>query len=405
MKPRFTADFFRGNRARLKALCPDITPMIVTANGLLQRNSDSTFPFRQDSNFWYLTGIDDPDVILVIDDSKEYLIVPEQSDYQHAFDGTIEYKALSKCSGIDNVIGTQEGWKSLTSTIKKAKKVALLAAPPAYIDIYGMYTNPARRRVTDKIQRVNPGIELLDLRSYISRLRAIKQPIELRTLQEAVDLTITAVKKATNKLSKLEYEYELEAEIVQHFLRAGAYPAWKPIVAAGLNGTILHYIANRSTLKDGDLIYVDVGAEISHYTSDITRTYSIGDRLSQRQENIWEAVKEVQDYALTLLRPGVIIKEYEKQVELFMGEKLRALGLIDTIEHETVRRYYPHATSHFLGLDAHDVGDYDQPLEPNMVLTVEPGIYIPAEKIGIRIEDDILITQKGCLNLSAALAR
>src|SRR5207249_1904686 len=149
---------------------------------------------------------------------------------------------------------------------------------------------------------------------------------------------------------------------------------------------------------------VDIGAEVEHYASDITRTHSIGTP-SRRQRAVHEAVLEVQKYGFSLLRPGVLMREYEESIEHFMGEKLRELGLIKTITHENVRTFYPHATSHFLGLNVHDIGDYDRPLEPGVVLTVEPGIYIAEEGIGIRIEDDVLITETGIKVLSDKLSR
>lgn len=401
----FTADFFIGNRQRLRKLFTGTAPIILTANGLLQRNADSAFPFRQDSSFWYLTGLDEGDLVLVIDKNREYLIAPEQSEYQHAFDGTLDYTAITKRSGIEQVIGGKEGWRLLSTRLKKVKHVSTLAASPALVEPYGIYTNPARHQLIKKMQAINPDLELLDLRPHLVRMRAVKQPLELEAMRASIDLTISAIKQALKRLPRATYEYELEAEIVHHFLRAGAEPAWKPLIAAGANATVLHYMANNSKLVSGELLYIDVGAEVSHYAADITRTYSIGGKPSRRQQEVIKAVKDVQDYALSLVKPGIVLKKYEKQVEQFMGEKLRELGLIKTTDHKTVRHYYPHGTSHFLGLDVHDVGDYDKPLEPSMVITVEPGIYIPEEGIGVRIEDDVLITPDGHENLSAALPR
>ena len=152
------------------------------------------------------------------------------------------------------------------------------------------------------------------------------------------------------------------------------------------------------------LVLLDVGAESSQYAADISRTYAIGEP-TKRQQQIHEAVIEVQDYAFGLLKPGVMLAEYEKQVTHFMGEKLRSLGLIKNVEDDEIRKYFPHATSHFLGYDVHDVGDYSRPLEPGVVMTVEPGIYIPEEGIGVRIEDDVLITTTGIEILTEQLPR
>ena len=170
-------------------------------------------------------------------------------------------------------------------------------------------------------------------------------------------------------------------------------------MASDLNATTIHYTDNNEPLKNKNFILIDGGAEVENYVADISRTYFIKTP-TKRQKAVYTAVKEVQEYAINLLGPGVILKNYEKLVEAYMGEKLRELGLIKTISSENVRKFFPHGTTHFLGLDAHDSGDYERPLEPGMVLTVEPGIYIPKEKIGIRIEDDFLVTEDGLKNLS-----
>jgi Xaa-Pro aminopeptidase len=197
----------------------------------------------------------------------------------------------------------------------------------------------------------------------------------------------------------------LEAEIGYGFRKRGAeHHAFAPIVAGGRRACTLHNVANNAPLSADELIVVDVGAEVEHYAADITRTISPSTP-SRRQQTVYAAVLETQAYAMELLKPGVLLREYEHQVELFLGEKLRELGLIKTIDHENVRRFCPHATSHFLGLNVHDVGDYERPLEAGVVLTVEPGIYIPEESIGIRIEDDVLITGNGIKNLSRKLPR
>jgi Xaa-Pro aminopeptidase len=166
----------------------------------------------------------------------------------------------------------------------------------------------------------------------------------------------------------------------------------------------LHNTANEAPLSADELIVADVGAEVEHYAADLTRTISLRPP-TRRQQAVHAAVLEAQEYAMSLLKPDVMLREYEQQIEHFLGEKLRELGLIKTITHENVRAFCPHATSHFLGLNVHDIGDYDRPLEPGIVLTVEPGIYIPDESIGVRIEDDILITEKGVKNFSRKLSR
>jgi Xaa-Pro aminopeptidase len=408
MESKFTSEFFAGNRDKLRKLFTGKAPIAVTANGLLQRGGDSAFPFQQDASFWYLTGIDEPDMVLVMDKDKEYLIVPELSDYQNIFDGRIDPEELTRRSGVQAILNAKDGWKQLGARLGKVKHVATLAANPVYVEAYGLYTNPARRALIRRLKDQNDGLELLDVRQHLTRLRMVKQPVELDVLQRAIDTTIASLKEVTKpkRLSQYAYEYELEADISRGFRRRGARGhGFAPIVASGARACTLHSVANDGALAASELVVVDVGAEVEHYTADITRTVSLGGKPSRRQQAVYAAVQEAQDYALNLLKPGVYLKEYEKEVEQFMGEKLRELGLIKTIEHDNVRKYFPHATSHFLGLDAHDVGDYERPLEQGVVLTCEPGIYILEEALGVRLEDDVLITAEGCQILSGRLPR
>jgi Xaa-Pro aminopeptidase len=408
MESTFTAEFFSGNRQRLRDMFTGKAPIVLTANGQLQRGGDSTFPFQQDASFWYLTGLNQPDVLLVMDKDKEYLIVPELSDYQNIFDGRIDTAEFTRQSGIQTILSAKDGWKQLSARLKKVKHIATLAASPQYVETYGLYTNPARRQLIKKLKAENDELELLDLREHLSRLRMIKQPIELDALQQAIDTTIDTLKEVfrPSRLSKYGFEYQLEADISRGFRYRGAHGhAFAPIVAAGARACTLHLQTNDSALSADELVVVDVGAEVEHYAADITRTVSLNGKPSRRQRLVHQAVLDVQEYALTLVKPGALIKENEKAIEQFMGEKLRELGLIKIIEQDTVRRYFPHNTSHFLGLDVHDAGDYDRPLEAGVVITVEPGIYILDEAIGVRIEDDVLITADGYEVLSKRLPR
>ncbi len=399
------AAFFAGNRQRLRELFTGTAPIVLTANGLLQRSGDVTFPYRQDSNFWYLTGIDEPDVVLVMDKGKEYLIIPERDEHRVAFDGQIENSSLSTISGIESVLSADTGWKQLEARLQRVKHVATLAANPSYVSAHGFYSNPARARLIKRIKSQNADIELLDLRMHVARMRMVKQPAELAAIQQAIDITVDTLQKFKKKRpGTFTYEFEAEAFITAGFKQQSYDHAYQPIVASGQNACTLHYTQNSSQLVENELVLLDVGAEVNHYAADITRTYSL-EVPTKRQQQVYDAVLAVQEYALDMLKPGVILREYEQSVALFMGEKLRELGLIKSIESDAIRQYYPHATSHFLGLDVHDVADYELPLEAGMVLTVEPGIYIPEESIGIRIEDDVVVEESGVRVLSAKLPR
>lgn len=404
MESLFSASFFAGNRERLRQLFTGTAPIIVTANGLLQRGGDSTMPFAQDAVFWYLTGIDEPDIVLVMDKGREYLIVPARSDTRETFDGAVAYSALKRRSGIKDIYDDKEGWEKLGGRLKKVKHAASLASPGSYLAGYGFYTNPARAALLDRLKSQNKALELLDLGAHLVRMRTVKQPPEVMAIQKAIDITGASIKELARpvNISKYTYEFQIEAELTRGMRYRGAHHSFEPIVAGGKRACTLHNVSNEGALGRRDLVIIDTGAEVEHYAADITRTIHLSTP-TKRQVAVHRAVAEVQQYAFGLIRPGIMLRDYEQQVETYMGEKLRELGLIKSISHDNVRKYFPHATSHFLGLNVHDTGDYGSPLLEGSVITVEPGIYIPEEGIGVRIEDDVLVTAEGIKNLSGKL--
>ncbi len=410
MNNHFTAEFFVGNRRRFRdavAAAHGDMPIVLTANGLLQRGGDSTFTFHQDSNFWYLTGIGDPDVTLVMDGADEYLIVPNRSASREVFDGAIDTAELTAASGIKLVIDEKVGWEKLTRSSKVANKLATPAAAPSYIEVYGMYTNPSHSRLAKALRQSASDIKLIDVRRELAGLRIIKQPAELVALQQAIDITMDSLELLTEPTRFAGYnnEYEIEADLTREFrFRGAAGHSFAPIIAGGKRAVTLHNVANEAPLAPDTLVILDVGAEVSHYAADITRTRAFG-KPSARHQAVFDAVLDVQAYALGLLNPGVLLKDYEQSVEDYMGKTLQQLKLIKSIDRDAIRKYFPHATSHFLGLDVHDVGDYEQPLAPGTVVTCEPGIYIPEEGIGVRIEDDVLISPTGNHVLSTRLPK
>lgn len=407
MESFFSQSFYINNRQKLVTLSDTSFPIVITAHGLLQRGGDNTFPFHQESNFWYLTGIDEPDIVLVMEGDDAYLIVPGRSTSREAFDGAVNSHQLTEISGIADIMTEEEGWQRLGSALKKSGKVQTLAAPPAYIEQYGLYTNPARSRLIERLYTWASELEIMDIREVLTGLRMIKQPEELRAIQKAIDVTVEAIKSEARpeRLEECKHEWDLEMALTQRFrTEYTSGHAFAPIVAGGKRACTLHNTDNSGELQKDDLVVIDVGAEASHYAADITRSVCYGIP-TKRQQDVFDAVLDVQQFALDLLAPGTVLKEYEAAVEDYMGRKLQELGLIDEPTHENIRQFFPHATSHFLGLDVHDVGDYHRPLEPNMVLTCEPGIYISKEGIGVRIEDDVLITEKGNIVLSRSLPK
>lgn len=402
----FGNDFFVGNRERLRNLFTGTAPIVITANGHLQRNGDNPYRFRQDANFWYLTGIDHPDVILVMDRDKEYLIIPERDPVRETFDGSISPEALSRRSGVKDVFVDKAGWKRLSRKLKNSKHVAVLAPSPAYQEWYGLYSNPARAALVSKLKTYNHELELLDLRDHMMKMRVIKQPVELQAIQHAIDVTIEGLRYVTDRdrLREYAHEYEIEADLTAQYRRGGCFHAFEPIVAGGVRACQMHNIGNNGQLSADELLLFDTGAESNWYSADISRTVALGEP-TDRQQSVFDAVCEAQDYAYTLIKPGITNADYEKKMEMFMGEKLRELGVLKTISTDNVRVFFPHLTTHYLGLDTHDVGDYRKEMRPGMVMTVEPGIYLPQEGIGVRMEDNVLVTENGCSVLSQAMPR
>lgn len=408
MSDLFGSDFFFANRERLRQLFTGTAPIVLTAHGLVQKSADDAFPFRQDSSFWYLTGINEPDITLVMDKGREYLIIPDRGDWMETAEGALDVAELTRRSGIETILSQKEGWRQLAARVKKVQHVATLSASPAYVEVYGMYTNPARATLIKRLKEINNELELLDLKQHLTRMRMVKQPLEVEAIRQAIDITIETLKGVCKpqRLAKYAYEYEVEADITHGFRRRGSQGhAFAPIALGGVRACVLHQSASHTPLASDELLLMDVGANYAFYCADISRTVSLNGKPSRRQQAIWQAVCDAQDHAYSLLKPGTILTEYEKQMKHFMGEKLRELGLIKSIDSEAVQGFFPHLTSHFLGIDAHDAGDYERPLEPGVVLVVEPGIYIPEEGIGVRIEDVVLITEDGNEILSQKLPR
>ncbi|HEX5744281.1 MAG TPA: Xaa-Pro peptidase family protein, partial [Candidatus Saccharimonadales bacterium] len=313
MKSLFSSSFFVGNRRRLRDAVGDGL-IVVTANGLLQRSSiDGAYLFHQDADFWYLTGIDEPDVVLVMDGNKEYLMVPDRPAIREAFDGAVDHGPLSRRSGIKEVSDSKAGWERLGKRLKKTGNV-YTPAGHRYTERHGIYPNPARGVLAARMRAAGDRPKFNDISSELARLRMIKQVPELKAMQAAIDITVGSVKEALKPSKRKEYvhEYEIEAGITAGFRRRGAAGhSFEPIVAGGKRACTLHNVANDSALKRGELVVVDVGAEVEHYAADITRTVSLG-QPSGRQKEVHAAVLEVQKFALTLLKPGIKLEDYEK---------------------------------------------------------------------------------------------
>ena len=403
MQSYFSPEFFVRNRAKLREYVKDSVPIVITANGVMQRSGDEPLPFHQDSNFWYLTGLNGADLTLVIHGSSTFVIVPGLSAIREAFDGAHDVQAYAKRSGIAEFLPERDGWQRLRDLLQTTRTVATLASAPPYLNSHGLYTLPYRRRLIARLKRMAPGLDIQDLRSDMANMRCIKQPEELQALQRAIDITSETLQDiAAHSLKAAKHEYELEATLSYDFRKRGAEGhAFSPVVGAGIHSTTLHHVENNGPIMHDDLIVVDIGAEVEHYAADIARTVSQAP-ITGRKADVFKAVASAQDYAISLIKPGIMPADYERAVETYIGKQLRQLGVLKDSSRESIRRYFPHATSHFLGLDTHDVGNYRAPWEAGMVITCEPGIYLPEESIGVRLEEDILITEKGSEVLSRA---
>jgi Xaa-Pro aminopeptidase len=393
MNNNFHSEFFKGNRDRLTAVLPN-SLIVISANSILQKSADTTFNFRQDSNFWYLSGIDHPDLCLIINTKNRQttLLIPEQNDYQKQWDGQLDTLELQKISAIKDF----KPITNLNSIVKDAKskdlKICYQKPASEIVEPYGFYSNPARRKIEEALLQIEP--ELIDVRLEIARLRQVKQPIELEAIRSAIGITGSSLNILKKNLLTFKNEKELENSLSSLFYKFGANGhGFEPIIACGKNASIIHYRGNNQHLPKNQLILLDVGAQSGYYSADISRTWAIGTP-SKRQTEIYSAVIELQRQAFKLLKPGILLKDYQHDMEELIKNKMKALKCKNAEEK------YPHGISHFLGIDVHDAGDYNQPLSEGVVLTVEPGIYLQDEGIGVRIEDVVVITKNGVEILS-----
>lgn len=396
------SSFFKGNRERLiTALKGGV--IVVSAHHEMQRMADMAFAFEQEANFWWLSGVEAPDWRLIIDGTrgKSYLIAPEVDPVYQLFNGSLSADAAAEVSGVDGILEWREGDAMLRQLARKHSVVYALG-DEAEAKSYGFVLNPAAHELWQQLERIFHTVQ--DCHKELAALRAIKQEAEVVSIEQAIRVTERAFEQVRTKLSELHYEYEIEAEFTHYFRTHGAKGhAYDPIVAAGDHACTLHYTANNGRLAKRQLVLMDIGARVQGYAADITRTYEVGAATS-RQRAVHAAVEEAQRQIIKLLAPELPLVEYQTQVDEIMTRQLIGLGLITSASDEKYRTYFPHAVSHGLGIDVHDHLGRPRYLQPGMVLTVEPGIYIPEEGIGVRIEDDILITSSGNRNLSGHLS-
>jgi len=373
-------------------------PYIISAFDELQQTNDSSAPFIQEANFYYLTGIEESGWLLIVDaEGRSTLVAPDVSEVHRIFDGGLSDEQALSISEVDSVVSPDDGVKLLAQLFQTKQKLGVIGPDP-HEEYYSFVLNPAPARLYDSVKAAAG--ETIDIRQQLAKMRGHKSEDEIEKIRHAVHVTGAAFTAVKASLETATYEYNLEAQFSFAFRNQGLTHAYEPIVAGAGNACTLHYNKNSARLPENGLVLMDVGARYEGYAADITRTYAIGTP-TERQVAVHAAVEKAHFEIIALLKPGLSVKEYHEKVDEIMKGALKSLGLLS--KPEDYRKYFPHSISHGLGLDVHDSLGGPKVFEPGMVFTVEPGIYIPEEEIGVRIEDDILITEDGHENLSGHL--
>lgn len=408
--------------ARRKALAEqmgDNAIAILPSSKLKVRNHDADFQFRQDSDFYYLTGFNEPEAVLALIPGREHgeavLFCRERDPSKELWDGKmLGPEGAIKTLGFDDAFPISDIDEILPGLIEGRDKVFYALGRNAQFDAQIMeWVNTIRSKVRSG---AHPPGEFVAIEYPLHELRLFKSKAEVKLMKRAAEISAKAHVQAMKACKPGLFEYSLEAEIVHSCMQEGArFQAYSSIVGGGANGCILHYIDNNEALVDGDLVLIDAGCELELYASDITRTFPVNGKFSDAQAEIYQIVLDAQYAAIEQVKPDNHWNHpHEAAVEVIVDGLMR-LGILkgkrkDILEKETYKQFYMHRTGHWLGLDVHDVGEYKtggewRVLEPGMVMTVEPGIYIaPGSKgvakkyhgIGIRIEDDVLVTKSGC---------
>jgi len=398
-------ELFINNRIKLEKKLKPNALAIIHSNDEMPRNGDQCFPYRQHSDLFYLTGLDQEKSILTLfpnhpdEKMREIAFIVETDDlmvtwYGHKY--TLEQ--ASKISGIQTIkwLGQFDG--ILRDFMSKAERVYLNIDENAR---FVTEVDSRNLRFVRSLKTSYPLHEYLRLAPHITELRLVKEPQEIDILRKACDITNDSFHRMLKYVKPGVMEYEVEAEITHEFIRQGASGhAYPPIVASGVNNNILHYNQNDRACEDGQLLLLDFGAEYANYAADCSRTIPVNGKFTPRQREVYEAVLRVMRQASKMLVPGITIDNYHAQVVKIMEAELIKLGLITQagVDNQpegkpAFFKYYMHGTSHFIGLDVHDVGTKQTPLRKGMVLSCEPGIYIPEEGFGIRLENDIVVAE------------
>ncbi|WP_426447473.1 Xaa-Pro aminopeptidase [Siccibacter colletis] len=422
-----TPQEYRRRRQALLAKMAPASAALIFAAPEAPRSADSEYPYRQSSDFWYFTGFNEPEAVLLLiksDDNHNHSVLFNRVRDKNAeiwFGRRLGQDAAPEKLGVDRALAFDEIDEQLYQLLNGLDVVYHAQGEYPYADTI-VFTALDKLRKGSRQNLAAPAT-LTDWRPWVHEMRLFKSEEELAVMRRAGEISALAHTRAMEKCRAGMYEYHLEGEIHHEFNRHGArYPAYNTIVGSGENGCILHYTENESVLRDGDLVLIDAGCEYQGYAGDITRTFPVSGKFSPAQRAVYDIVLESLETSLTLFRPGTSIQDVTGEVVRIMVSGLVKLGILhgeveQLIADNAHRQFFMHGLGHWLGLDVHDVGAYgadrSRPLEPGMVITVEPGLYIapdadvPAEYrgIGIRIEDNILITETGNENLTASVVK
>lgn len=405
------ADLFIKNRQQLANLLEPASLAVFHSNDIMPTSADGTMPFVQDADIYYLTGIDQEETILVLfpdfpdEKFREILFLKKTNEHIAVWEGHKYTKEEARNdSGVHTILWTDDFTQTFNTLMAQAHHVYLNSNEHIR----------SASEVETRTARLNHWCQdQYPLHSYckaaplMHQLRAIKSPLEIEQIATACQITEGGFRRILKFVKPGVWEYEIEAEYLHHFIsnRSDGF-AYEPIIASGANACVLHYIENNRQCKDGEVLLMDVAANYARYNADMTRSIPVNGKFSDRQRAVYDAVLKVMREAMGLLVPGNSIPEYHREVGLIMQSELVGLGLLDKTdikrqdpESPAYRKYFMHGTSHHLGLNVHDVGNIYRPFEPGMVFTVEPGIYIQEEGLGIRLENNVVIEENGLLDL------
>lgn len=398
---------FIKNRKKFMAQMKPKSIAAFNSNDIYPISADSTLPFEQHRDIFYLSGADQEETILVLfpdamnSKHKEILFVRETNEHIAVWEGEkLTKEKATEVSGIKTIYWLSDFEKVFFDLMTEAETI--------YFNTNEHYrqaveTQTREDRFIAKCKHDFPAHQYAKSNPILQQIRGIKEPEELELMQTACDITEKGFRRLLSFVKPGVWEYELEAELLHEFVRNRSKGfAYQPIIASGNNANVLHYVENNQKCHDGNLILMDVAAEYANYSSDLTRTIPVNGKFTPRQKDVYNAVLRVKNEATRLLVPGTIWAEYHKECGKLMTSELLGLGLLDKadVQNESpdwpaYKKYFMHGTSHHIGLNTHDYGELKTPMKANMVFTVEPGIYIPDEKMGIRLEDDVVIQESG----------